>query len=141
MIMLKNFIKPMTLGKQNYSDLPRGIKIAYSCKVNCFNSSYNIIQSLKKFERRSGAVVLVDIDETKLFYLDSIYISYKSDSTSFEIMIDLKKSFNYRYMVDALIKDGDLNSYIVPTYERYWSDCIKVLLYRYDSTHAPDVLG
>lgn len=141
MIMLKNFIKPMTLGKQNYSDLPKGTQIAYNCKVKCFNSSYNIIQSIKEFERRSGAMVLVDIDESKLFYLDSIYIAYKSDSTSFEIMIDLKKSFNYRYMVDALIKDGDLNSYIVPTYERYWSDCIKVLLYRYDPAHAPDVLG
>lgn len=140
MICLNNFTKPMTLGKQNYSDLPRGTQIAYSCKVNCFDSSYNIIQSLKEFEKRSGARILVGIDESKLFYLDSIYIAYKNDSVSFEIMIDLKKSFNYLYMVDTLIKKGDLNSYIIPAYEKYWSDCIKVLLYRYDPDHASYVI-
>ena len=135
MLLLSAFKDPCNLNKKNYSDLPKGLDIQYECKVRCSKSNLEIISSLKRFESASGSRILIDIDDSKLFYLDNVYVGYNSGSCNFECMIDLKKSFNYLSIINDLIKNKTIPNYKLNAYIGYWRDCFKVLLSRYDPSH------
>lgn len=124
---LSSFSIPSTLGKKSYADIGKwegGIAL----KVNLFQSSEHIIKSLSQFysnmeKHGLPVLILLDVDTSKLFYLDSIYFKVILGSGSYwEFSINLKETYQYRVLLTSYTRD------IIDLYENSWVSILDCLV-------------
>ena len=121
--------------KNKFSDFDTS-GFSFLMKNKLYDSSASIISELKSYKEHLEymgvlVTVLIDVDYSKLFFIDSIYFKYNIDGVKIEVLVDLKKSLNYRILEKQLNSGNmDINRKYLKLYEDFWSDAISSVVRR-----------
>ena len=121
-------ISDEVLSRRSYEDIGK-YGGSMSSRSTLFNTSNRIIASLEEYSKYLSYIdvphiILIGVDETKLFSLDCIYFRFYTGTKDLEIRIDLKQSLIYKLLEKNVKGSININSSLVMLYESYWRDAL-----------------
>lgn len=136
MISVERYNPVLNLSKRSYGDIPKGVSLSNSIKIECYNATTVLVksiilsaQNLGKYDRFLG--VSLDVDDSYLLPVKVLYIVYKSEFVNIQCKIEVNKSLSYWNLMNRLLYSKpykrDFNAYSM-----YWKICLAYLLKDYD---------
>ena len=132
MIAIENYSLVRNLGRVSFTDIPKGTNLSYLNKSNANRVHMDMVSAMKstvaKLDRMGIFLgISLEIDETKLFHVDTIYMNYRSDICQMQSRVDLKKSLHYWNLFSRVV-GGNAETRDFVVYSSYWKLCLAYLL-------------
>lgn len=121
------------INRKRYADL--GVfQGHYQHRLDVVNACRLMLQDIKGYSDKLALcstfgikhTILVDVDKTKLFYVDKIYFRLVIHGVSCDICINLKDTLVYKIILNQLQRG--VNPYSIEIYSKYWKLLYKCVI-------------